>query len=66
MMPNRTSGHHWAEKKPPICVAACPLRAMDAGPVEAMQAKYGPAKETAGFAYSNVAAPPTVFKAKRR
>jgi len=39
---------------------------MDAGPVEAMQAKYGPAKETPGFAYSNVTAPPTVFKAKRR
>ena len=25
----------WAENKLPICVAACPLRALDAGPVEA-------------------------------
>ncbi len=56
----------WAEKKLPICVAACPLRALDAGPVETLEAKYGGAQETAGFAHSAVTSPPTVFKPKRR
>jgi len=55
----------WAENKPPICVAACPMRALDAGSVEALAAKYGRTKETAGFAYSPITAPPTLFKAKR-
>ncbi|MCX6000615.1 MAG: FAD-dependent oxidoreductase [Chloroflexi bacterium] len=56
----------WLENKPPICVAACPMRALDAGSVEMLGAKYGGVRETAGFAYSTVTAPPTVFKAKRR
>ena len=30
------------ENKPPICVAACPLRALDAGPVDKLKAKYKP------------------------
>jgi ferredoxin len=56
----------WAEKKPPICVAACPLRALDAGTVEALKAKYGEARETAGFVHSPVTVPPTLFKPKKR
>lgn len=56
----------WAENKLPICVAACPLRALDAGPVEALEAKYGRVQETAGFIHSPVTSPPTVFKPKRR
>ena len=41
-----------AENKPPICVAACPMRALDAGPIDELRAKYGDKKEAEGFAYS--------------
>ncbi len=42
-----------AENKKPICVAACPMRALDAGPIEELQAKYGNIREAEGFAFSN-------------
>lgn len=29
------------EGKPPVCVASCPMRALDFGPVETLEAKYG-------------------------
>ena len=41
-----------AENKEPICVAACLLRALDAGSLDELEAKYGDAKEAEGFVYS--------------
>lgn len=55
-----------AEGKQPICVAACPMRAMDAGDVESLKRKYGDAKEAEGFTYSDELKPSIVFKPKVR
>ena len=52
----------WAEDKKPICVDACPLRALDAGPLEELKAKYGDIREVEGFAHSAKATPAIVFK----
>ncbi|QDR79326.1 DMSO/selenate family reductase complex B subunit [Sporomusa termitida] len=38
-----------AAGKPPVCVAACPLRALDYGPLNVLQRKYGKANETKGL-----------------
>jgi len=54
----------WPEDKKPICVDACPMRALDAGQVDEMQTKYGEVKEAAGFAYSDELRPSVVFKPK--
>ena len=55
----------WAEGKPPICVAACPMRALDAGPFDELKAKYGDTQEAEGFNYSVEAKPSVIFKPKR-
>lgn len=47
----------------PICVAACPMRALDAGPLDELKAKYGEVTEARGFAYSSIK-PSIVFKPK--
>jgi len=52
----------WSEGKKPICVDACPMRAMDAGPIDEMRAKYGEAREAAGFVYSQELKPSIVLK----
>lgn len=53
------------ENKKPICVDACPVRALDAGPIEELRAKYGNIREAEGFVYSDELIPSVVFKAKR-
>ena len=53
-----------AEGKKPTCVDACPMRAMDAGPIEELKAKYGDVREADGFAYSEKLMPAIVFKTK--
>lgn len=35
--------------KKPLCVASCPLRALDAGPLEDMEATYGRIRQAPGF-----------------
>lgn len=56
----------WQEGKLPICVASCPTRALDAGPIEAMEAKHGTkVRESAGFAYNEQLQPSVVFKPKK-
>ena len=52
----------WAEGKKPICVDACPMRALDAGPLDELKTKYGDIKEVEGFTYSTKATPAIVFK----
>ena len=56
----------WAEGKKPICVDACPMRALDSGPLSELKAKYADMKEAEGFAYSAEAQPAIVFKPKAR
>ena len=46
----------------PLCIDACPLRALDAGPVNELKAKYGDIKEVEGFTYSTKVKPSIVFK----
>lgn len=50
--------------KHPICVDACPMRALDSGPLEALQQQYGTLGEAEGFTYSKACRPAVVFKPK--
>jgi anaerobic dimethyl sulfoxide reductase subunit B (iron-sulfur subunit) len=52
------------EGKKPICVDACPMRALDAGPLDELKALYGDIKEAEGFLYSGELEPSIVFKPK--
>lgn len=52
------------EGKKPVCVTGCPMRALDAGPLEELKEKYGAAKEAEGFEYSGKLRPSIVFKPK--
>lgn len=52
------------EGKPPVCVSGCPLRALDAGPLEELIARYGQEREAEGFAYSDKENPSVIFKPK--
>ena len=54
----------WHENKKPICVEACPMRALDAGPLETLKVKYGDNNCAEGFVYSNKLRPSIVFKSK--
>ncbi len=53
-----------AQNKLPICVGACPLRALDAGPLDELRAKYGTVAEAEGFVYSPETKPSVVFRPK--
>ena len=50
--------------KLPICIEACPVRAMDAGPLDALGARYGNYREAVGFNYAIRTRPAVVLKAK--
>ena len=56
----------WAENKNPICVEACPVRALDVGPLEQLKAKYGQIKDAYGFVYSATVEPSLVNKPNTR
>ena len=49
-----------------ICVEACPMYAIDIGPIDELRAKYGDAVETEGFDYSTKFKPCVIFKPKKR
>lgn len=49
----------------PTCVGSCPMRALDAGPLEELKAKYGDFKEAECFTYFEEVAPSVVFKPKK-
>lgn len=53
-----------AEGEMPICVDACPTRALDAGPIEELIEKYGDGREAAGFISSGNYVPSIIFKPK--
>ena len=54
----------WHRNKMPICVEACPMRALDAGPLDELRRKYGDVREAQGVRYSKRTKPAAVFKAK--
>jgi len=55
----------WNEGKKPICVASCPTRALDAGTLEELQAKYGKITEAEGFTYKSNLKPAIIFRPKQ-
>ena len=54
----------WPEHKKPICVDSCPMRALDAGPLNELKARYGNTQLAEGFVYSKKVIPSIVFKQK--
>lgn len=54
----------WVENKNPICVEACPMRALDAGPLDQLKTKYGTIKNADGFIYSTKIDPSIIFNPK--
>jgi len=55
----------WADNKKPICVEACTVRALDAGPLDELKAMYGDVKDAHGFVYAPIE-PAIVNKPKKR
>lgn len=55
----------WQEGKLPVCVEACPTRALDAGLLDELTARYDHTQEAESFVYSNRTKPAVVFKPKR-
>jgi len=51
--------------KQPICVEACPMFALDAGPLNLLEEKYGKNTEAQGFNYSDRYKPSVIFKPKK-
>ena len=49
----------------PICVDACPMHALDAGPLDKLLKKYGQGTGAEGFAFSEEAHPSVLLKRKR-
>lgn len=56
----------WEDGRKPICVEACPPRALDAGTMEELTTKYGKSNDAVGFVYSPVQQPSIVSKRKKR
>jgi len=54
----------WLEEKLPVCIEACPTRALDAGPLDDLVARYGQAQSAAGFFYSERTKPAVVCRPK--
>lgn len=55
----------WAEGTKPACVQSCSTRALDAGPMDELQAKYGEVKEADSFTYLPELMPSILFKPKK-
>lgn len=52
------------EGKNPICVDACPMRALDAGLFAELLGRYGPQRDAEGFKHSTEARPSIVMRRK--
>ena len=53
-----------AENKKPVCVDACPMRALDAGLMEKLQAKYGNIREAEGHIHDANLNPAVIFRVR--
>jgi anaerobic dimethyl sulfoxide reductase subunit B (iron-sulfur subunit) len=51
--------------KLPDCIEACPVRALDAGPLEELEQKYGTVRKAEGFRYSARTKPAVVVRPKK-
>jgi anaerobic dimethyl sulfoxide reductase subunit B (iron-sulfur subunit) len=51
--------------KKPICVTGCPMRALDAGPIDELRAKYKAVETAESFTYMEALGPSVVFNPKR-
>lgn len=51
--------------KKPICVSGCPMRALDAGPLDELKAKYSAVGDAENFTYIEDLKPSVVFKPKK-
>jgi anaerobic dimethyl sulfoxide reductase subunit B (iron-sulfur subunit) len=49
----------------PICVEACPMWALDFGPLDQLKAKYGEVTEAVGFSHDPERRPAIIFKPKK-
>ena len=56
----------YLQGKDPICVRACPTRALDAGPIGELKSKYGDTKVAKNFTYYEKTKPNVVFKPKTK
>ena len=54
----------WRESKKPICVEACPMRALDAGPLDELQIGYGQQKQVGGFNFIKGNGPSVTFRTR--
>lgn len=54
----------WEINQLPVCVEACPTRALDAGPLEELRSRYGDLQEAEGFLYSKKTKPSIIIKQK--
>lgn len=50
----------------PLCVASCPLRALDAGPMDDLGAAYGEVRQVPGFVDHTLTYPAIVFRPRAR
>jgi anaerobic dimethyl sulfoxide reductase subunit B (iron-sulfur subunit) len=50
----------------PICVAACPMRALDAGPMDELMRRYEGGRGAVGFSFSSKLQPSIIFKSKAK
>jgi anaerobic dimethyl sulfoxide reductase subunit B len=55
----------WSRDQKPVCVLACPMRALDAGPIETLRLSYGDTREVEGFVPAPELQPSILFKPKR-
>ena len=56
----------WMENKKPICVQACPVRALDAGPIDELESKYGSSRKAEDFNYDKSQDPSVIFRVKSK
>jgi anaerobic dimethyl sulfoxide reductase subunit B (iron-sulfur subunit) len=55
----------WAKGKKPICVEACPMLALDAGPVNELAKNYRAARDAEGFIEAEDSSPSIVYKSRK-
>lgn len=53
-----------AQGRKPVCVEACPMRALDSGPLDELKVRYSGSRHAQGFAYNEGTAPSVLFKPK--
>lgn len=54
----------WQAGRLPICVEACPTRALDAGPIDELMTRYGKTQAAEGIVYSERTKPALVCRPK--